>query len=104
FSRSPKREVKITLPQPEHAAKRFSLEVDVDRGVATYPFALPEKPANDFLGDDFKGWGEAQNEKSGEAYVEVSAIPSATVTVKSAGEEIGQANWGKLEAEGKIET
>ena len=39
------------------------LEVDVDRGVATFPFPLPEKPADDFLADDFKGWGEAQNEK-----------------------------------------
>jgi hypothetical protein len=104
FPRSAKREVKITLPQPEDAGKPFKLEVDVDRGVATFPFPLPEKPANDFLGDDFKGWGEAQNEKSGLAYVEVAAIPSATITVKSAGEEISRANWGTLQTEGKIET
>ena len=64
FPRSAKREVKITLPQPEDAEKPFDLEVDVDRGVATFPFPLPEKPANEFLADDFKGWGEAQNEKS----------------------------------------
>ncbi|HXD08632.1 MAG TPA: hypothetical protein VN653_01115, partial [Anaerolineales bacterium] len=59
FPRNAKREVKITLPQPEDAAKPFSLEVEVDRGVATFPFALPEKSANDFPADDFKGWGEA---------------------------------------------
>src|SRR5258705_248149 len=104
FPRSAKREVKITLPQPEDAGKPFKLEVDVDRGVATFPFPLPEKPANDFLADDFKGWGEAQNERSGQAYVEVAAIPSATITVKCAGEEIGRANWGTLQAQGKIET
>ena len=104
FPRRAKREVKITLPQPEDSAKPFSLEVAVDRGVATFPFALPEKSANVFLADNFKGWGEAQNKKSGEAYVEVSAIPSATVIVKSADEEIGRANWGVLEAQGKIET
>ena len=104
FPRSPKREVKITLPQPEDAGKPFNLEVDVDRGVATYPFPLPEKPAGEFLADDFKGWGEAQNEKSALAYVEVSAIPSATVTVKYEGAEIGRANWGELQTQGKVET
>ena len=104
FPRSTKREVKITLPQPEDAGKPFSLEVDVDRGVTTYPFPLPKKPTSEFLADDFKGWGEAQNEKSGLAYVEVAAIPSATVTVKYAGEEIGRANWGELQAQGQVET
>ena len=104
FARNAKREVKIALPQPEDAGKPFNLEVDVDRGVTTYPFPLPEKLASEFLADDFKGWGEAQNEKSGLAYVEVSAIPSATVTVKYAGEEIGRANWGELQTRGKVET
>jgi len=104
FSRDAKREVKITLPQSEDAAKPFNLEVDVDRGVATFPFPLPEKSANDFLADDFKGWGEAQNETSSPAYVEVSAIPSAMVTVKSGGEEIDRVNWGTLQAEGKVVT
>jgi hypothetical protein len=104
FPRNAKREVKITLPQSDDAGKSFNLEVEVDRGVATFPFALPEKPAEDFIAADFKGWGEAQNERSSPAYVEVAAIPSATVTVKSAGEEIGRANWGALQAQGKIET
>lgn len=104
FSRSAKREVKITLPQPEDAAQPFNLEVDVDRGVTTFPFALPETPPDEFLTDAFKGWGEAQNAKSSPAYIEVSAIPSATVTIKSAGEEIGRANWGELQAQGQIET
>ena len=104
FPRSPKREVKITLTHPEDARKPFNLEVDVDRGVATYPFPLPERPASEFLADNFKGWGEEQNEKSGQAYVEVAAISSATVTVKHAGEEIGRANWGELQTQGKVQT
>ncbi|HMD79686.1 MAG TPA: hypothetical protein VKE92_00170, partial [Anaerolineales bacterium] len=47
FPRNAKREVKIALPQPEDAGKPFNLEVDVDRGVATYPFPLPEKNASE---------------------------------------------------------
>lgn len=104
LNRQGKREVKITLPQPEDAAKPFKLEVEVDRGVATYPFPLPEEQADAFLQQSFHGFGEALNEKSSPAYVEVAAISSATVTVKQDGEPLGQANWGELQAQGKIET
>lgn len=102
FVRTPSREVKITLPRPEDASQSFGLEVEVDRGVATYPFALPEQSPAEFLEDDFKGWGEAQNERSGQAYVEIAAIPSATVTVKHHGEELGHTTWGELQDKGKI--
>jgi hypothetical protein len=104
FYRTGKQAVKITLPQPEDAAKPFLLEVDVDRGVATYPFPLPEQEADAFLGDDFRGWGEAQNAHASPAYVEVAAIPSATLTVKNDGEELGKANWGELQEKRTVET
>ncbi|MBI4553301.1 MAG: CehA/McbA family metallohydrolase [Candidatus Latescibacteria bacterium] len=104
FCRTGKREVKITLPQAEDAEKPFQVEVDVDRGVATYPFPLPDQPADEFLSNDFKGWGEEQNPKSSPAYVEIAAIPSATVTVKNDGETLGQANWGELQEKGRVET
>jgi hypothetical protein len=104
FYRTGKQAVKITLPQPEDAAKPFRLEVEVDRGVATYPFPLPEKEADAFLGDDFRGWGEAQNAHASPAYVEVAAIPSATLTVKNDGEELGTANWGELQEKRSVET
>jgi hypothetical protein len=104
FYRTGKQAVKITLPQPEDAAKPFLLEVDVDRGVATYPFPLPEQEADAFLGDDFRGWGEAQNAHASPAYVEVAAIPSATLTVKNDGEELGKANWGELQEKQTVET
>lgn len=104
FTRSAKREIKITLPQPEDAGKSFNLVVDVDRGVTTFPFPLPACSADEFLAGDLKGWGETQNDKSSPAYVEVAAIPSATVKIKSAGEEIGRVNWGELQTQGQVET
>lgn len=104
FYRTGRQAVKITLPQAEDAQKPFQLEVEVDRGVATYPYALPQKAAEAFLGDDFKGWGEAQNEQASPAYVEVAAIPSATLTVKNDGEELGRANWGELQEKRTVET
>jgi hypothetical protein len=96
FGREARREVVITLPQPEDAAKPFALSVDVDRGAATYPYPLPASDAAGFLADSFKGWGEAQNPGSAAAYVEIAAIPSATVTVRQSGEELGRARWEDL--------
>ena len=95
--RRPNREVKITLPQAEDADKPFDMEVNVDRGTATYPYPLPENSSDAFITDDFKGWGESQNNKSSPAYVEVSATPSATVEVKNRGETLGTVNWGELQ-------
>ena len=83
FVRQGKREARLTLTDPEDAEKPFDLRVDVDRGVASYVHPLPEASADDFVGDDFAGWGEAQNPKSSPAYFEVAAIPSATVSVKA---------------------
>ena len=104
FRRQAKRPVKVTLTQAQDAEKPFALEVEVDRGVATYPFPLPQSPAEEFLADEMKGWGEAQNSRSSPAYVEVAATPSATVTVKSEGQELGKANWGELQRKGQVET
>jgi hypothetical protein len=101
FYRQARRPVKITLPQA--ADQPLRLEVEVDRGVATYPYPLPVQPAETFLSDDLKGFGEPTNEGNSPAYVEIAAIPSATVTVKVNDAEMGQANWGELEAAGKVE-
>ena len=104
FCRDAAREVVITLPRANDAGKPFALEVDVDRGVATYPYALPAAPKEEFLADGRAGWGEAQNPASSPAYAEIAAIPSATVTVTSDGEEMGRANWGALQEAGAIAT
>ena len=63
FPRSAKREVKITLPQPEDAGKPFNLEVEVDRGVATFPFPLPEKPAERISGGRLQRLGRGAKRK-----------------------------------------
>ncbi|MBM4460013.1 MAG: hypothetical protein FJ011_20015 [Chloroflexi bacterium] len=104
FCRTPKRTAVITLTRPEDADKPFKLEVEVDRGAATYPYPLPSDSPDKFLADDLAGWGQAQNEKASPAYAEIAAIPSATITVKSDGEELGKANWGELQAKGQVET
>lgn len=103
FRRGGLREVKITLPQAVDAARPFDLETTVDRGVATYTYALPPGSTERFLADGLRGWGEEQNGQSSPAYVEVAATPSATVTVRLGGEALGSVRWGDLEARGALE-
>lgn len=102
FNRTGARPVKIVLPQSEDGARPFDLTVAVDRGIATYPYALPAADADGFLTDGFAGFGEAQNPASSPAYVEIAATPSATVTVSQGAEVLGQARWGELEASGTV--
>jgi hypothetical protein len=96
FNRSAKRAVKIVLPSEEDANRPFNLEVDVDRGVATYAYALPRETADQFLSDPFLGWGQPQNPHASPAFVEIAATPSATVTVRQNGETLGAFRWGEL--------
>jgi hypothetical protein len=102
--RMARRPVRITLPQPDDAGKPFDLGVQVDRGVATFPFVLPAGPAEAFLASSLAGNGEAQNAHNSPAYTEIAAIPSATVTVTSGGETLAQVAWGELQQQGAIET
>jgi hypothetical protein len=104
FPRNAKREVLITLPDAADAAREGPLAVEVDRGVATYPFSLPQEPAETFLDDPYQGWGEATNQQASPAYVEIAAVPSATVEVKHGDETLGSVGWGELEQNGKVET
>jgi hypothetical protein len=105
FMRRAAREVRISLPQPEDAARKGYLEVEIDRGEASYAFSLPEAPAEAFLADrTYHGWGEAQNPKAAPAYTLVAGIPSATLTVKHDGETLGSVRWGDVEAQGSVDT
>lgn len=104
FRRSAKREVKIVLLQPTDAGQPFGLEVTVDRGVATYPHPLPQESAAEFLTHPNKGFGELRNPNASPAYTEISAIPSATVTVKQKGETLGSVAWGDIESKGQAGT
>ena len=104
FVRQGKREVRLILTHPEDAEKPFNLDVEVDRGIASYAHPLPEATADEFVNDSFTGWGQEQNPKSSPAYVEVAAIPSAAVTVKQGEAEVGQIKWGDVEEKGVVET
>ncbi len=104
FARQGRRAAKITLTGPADAGKPFDLEVEVDRGDATYVHPLPATATEGFLADSFKGYGQEQNTGSSPAYAEVSAVPSATLTVKQDGAAIGEVNWGEMEEKGAVET
>ncbi len=99
FARLARRPVKIELTRPEDADRPFDLELEVDRGTSTYVHALPAEEA-----DSLVGWGQEQNERSSPAYAEVSAVPSATLSVKRAGEEMGVVRWGDVADKGSAET
>lgn len=96
-------EVIITLPQTDDAEAPFDLEVEVDRGIATYPYALPRSSSEDFIDDPAKGWGQAHNNRNSPAYVEVAATPSATVKVKTSEDVLGEVNWGELKEKGEVD-
>ena len=94
------RPVRVVLTRDEDAGQPFDMEVEVDRGRAKYPYALPRQSPDEFLVAPYAGWGEAQNEMASPAYVEIGAIPSATITVKQGGKPVGSVRWGDVERDG----
>ena len=104
FVREGKRPARIVLTDPNDADRPFDLDVDVDRGEATYVHTLPKASSDEFIRGQFKGWGEDPNLVSSPAYVEVSAVPSATVTVKNDDGEIGKVTWRDVQNKGAVET
>lgn len=103
FHRDGSRAVKIVLPQAADAKRPFNLSVEVDRGSATYAYALPTASVDQFLADGMRGWGEEQNATNSPAYTEIAASPSATVTVKLGDDAIGAARWGEAVERGTTE-
>ena len=104
FVRQGRRETRIVLNDSKHSGKPFDLDVEVDRGIATYAYPLPEASPEDFMNDPLKGFGESLNPKSSPTYVEIAAIPSATVTVKQNGNEVDKVRWGDVEEKGLVDT
>ncbi|MGH3409702.1 MAG: hypothetical protein ACRDRJ_45500, partial [Streptosporangiaceae bacterium] len=76
FVRTPARPVRLVARDGRDGV----LDVDVDRGVATYPQPLPGE-------DDRAGWGAAE---AAAAYASIAALPSATVAVRRDGDELGR--------------
>ena len=103
FAREGRRPAKITLLDEADASKPFDVEVEVDRGDATYVFPLPAVSSDEFLAAPYS-WGQDDNESSSPSYVEISATPSATLTVKQGESEIGRAAWGQVVERGAVET
>ncbi len=103
FARQGGRTVKISLAEPALAQRAFDLAVEVDRGVATFPYPLPPDQPDQFLADPLAGFGEPLNRTSSPAYVEIAAIPSATVTVKHGSDVLGAVSWQTLEAAQRAE-
>ena len=104
FARQGRREARITITDPVLASSPFDVEVDVDRGDSTYAFPLPKDPDDGFLTGYHQGFGERPNDDASPSYAEISAVPSATVTVKQNGETIAQLPWGEVEDKGHAET
>jgi hypothetical protein len=98
------RPVTISLIDPTDAERPFDLAIDVDRGTTTFPYSLPTGSSESFIRDDFAGWGEKTSETSANSYVEVAALSSATVSIKRAGETIGEFRWGDLLERGTLMT
>ena len=69
------------------------LDIDIDRGVATYPQPLPGE-------HDRAGWGATEGAS---AYTAIAALPSATVTVRRGGAELAQVRWGDVERDGRAD-
>jgi len=103
FVRSTSRTVAVVLKKEERANQPFDLEIRVDRGVATYPYPLPDEPL-DRPAAGFPGFGAPLNQKSSPAYSQIAANPSATVSVVQGGSTLVEARWGDLEAGGTGES
>ena len=66
FTRDGKKPARIIITDPSEANQPFDMEVSVDRGFNTYVHPLPTNSPDEFLQDDFKGWGQQQNVTSRE--------------------------------------
>jgi hypothetical protein len=89
FVRQPARPVRLVPADGQSGV----LDVEVDRGVATYPQPLPDE-------DDRGGWGAGEGTS---AYSSIAALPSATVTVRRGGDELGRVRWGDVERDGRAQ-
>lgn len=89
------RPVRLVVTDPELAARDTALDLEVDRGVATYPQPVPSV-------DDRPGWGALSDPEhaASPAYATVAATPSASLTVRLDNEELGRVRWGDVERDG----
>jgi hypothetical protein len=101
--------VRIDFKSPDLASKPFDVgpgdvTVSVDRGVASYSYPLSKQSAEAFLVDPFAGWGEAVNRTSSPVYVDVAAVPSASLEIRVDEEKIDRVAWDDLLSSRTAET
>ena len=89
FVHGPARPVRLVAKDGRNGV----LDIEVDRGVATYPQPLPGD-------DDRAGWGATEGES---AYSSIAALPSATVAVRQGDTELGRVRWGDVERDGRAD-
>jgi hypothetical protein len=89
FVRGPARPVRL-VPKDGRSGV---LDIEVNRGVATYPQPLPGE-------DDRAGWGAAAGAA---AYSSIAALPSATVAVRRGDDQLGRVRWGDVERDGRAD-
>lgn len=104
FNRKASIPVEVTLREADDIAGPYALDVEVDRGVATYAYPIPGHTPEEFIEGKRPGWGEVKRTENSPAYVEIAASPSATVKVRKGDEELGSTNWGELTEKGTVET
>jgi hypothetical protein len=103
FAREGMRALRVAIAG-DRPGERLTWRMDVDRGLATLPYPLSDSTAEEFLSDPLAGFGDAFDGRSSAAYVEVSAVPSATLRVRRDGGELGSARWDDLLASGRAES
>jgi hypothetical protein len=103
FPREGARALRVTIAG-DQPGERLDWRMHVDRGLATYPFPLSDSTVEEFLDDPLAGFGDAFDGRSSAAYVEVSAVPSATLSVRRNGGDLGSARWDDLLAKGRVDT
>jgi hypothetical protein len=104
FGRTPRRPVVITLKDGALADQPFDLSVEVDRGITTYPYPLPAGTTLQDTEEDIQGWGQSYENHNSPAYVEIAALPSATVRLNHRDDEVAAFNFGEGLETGEIET
>ena len=90
FVRTPARPVRLVASD----GRTGVFDIEVDRGVATYPQPLPGA-------DDRAGWGATEGPA---AYATIAALPSASVAVRLDDAELGRVRWGDVERDGRADT
>lgn len=95
--------IKVSFPGASAASGPGRPSVQVDRGSTTFPYPVSGMSAEAFLRDPLAGWGDGEGTSDPAVYLDVSATPSATFTVREAGELVVAAPWRRIQADGSLE-